>query len=272
MRLSPLRRLFCATLFLVAASAEAIAPTETDARTVMEAVEAQETGDRQTARVEITIMDRAGRKRQRTLVTRSMDFEGGTRQLMVFEAPADVRNAGLLSVNYEDAARSDEQWLYLPSLAKTSRISGADRSGSFMGTDLTYADMGGRDLEDYDYGMVEVAAMVDGEECWVIESRPRTDQERRETGYLKSQTWISKTKLIPLQTKSWVIEGKRLKYTKFSEIQQINGIWVPHKIVVRTVKDGEAESSSSLQFSGVAFDQPDVKESDFTERRLEQGL
>lgn len=273
MRLPLLHRPLSAVLLLLLAStALAIEPTETDARAVMEAVEAQETGDRQTARVEITIMDRAGRKRQRSLVTRSMDFDGGTRQLMLFEAPADVRNAGLLSVNYDDATRSDEQWLYLPSLAKTSRISGADRSGSFMGTDLTYADMGGRDLDDYDYVMVEASATVDGEDCWVIESRARSEQEQRETGYLKSQTWISKSKLLPLQTKAWVIEGKRLKYTKFSDIRQINGIWVPHKIVVRTVKDGEAESSSSLEFRDVAFDQPDVKESDFTERRLEQGL
>lgn len=261
-----------ALLLLLALPALAIESTETDARKVMEAVDAQETGDKQTARIEITITDKAGRERKRTLVTRAMDFDGGTRQLLLFEAPADVRNAGLLSVNYDDGDKTDDQWLYLPSLAKTSRISGSDRSGSFMGTDLTYADMGGRDLDDYEYVMVEQSASVDGEDCWVIESRPRDEEEQKETGYLKSHTWISKEKLIPLQTKAWVIEGKKLKYTKFGDVRSVNDIWVPHKVVVRTVKDGSAVSSSTLVFSEVAFDQEDVKESDFTERRLEQGL
>lgn len=265
-------RLFPLLSALLALPVAAIEPSETDPRAVMEAVEAQESGDRQTATIAITITDKAGRERHRTLQTRAMDFDGGTKQLLLFEAPADVRNAGLLSVDYDDGSVSDDQWLYLPSLNKTSRISGADRSGSFMGTDLTYADMGGRDLDDYTYEMVEASATVDGEECWVIESRPATDEEQKETGYLKSHTWISKDKLLPLQTKAWVLEGKKLKYTKFSEFQQINGIWVPHRVVVRTVKDGSAVSSSTLEFSNVAFDQEDVTESDFTERRLEQGL
>ena len=269
----PLRTLLTSALFLgLALPALAIDASETDARAVMEAVEAQETGDRQTSRIEITVTDKAGRERKRSVVTRSMDFEGGNRQLILFEAPADVRNAGLLSVDYDDSSKTDDQWLFLPSLSKSSRISGSDRSGSFMGTDLTYADMGGRDLDDYEYVMVDANAEVDGEPCWIIESRAVSDKERDVTGYLKSQSWNSKEKMLPIQVKAWVIEGKMLKYTRFDEIKQINGIWVPHSVVVRTVKGSEVQSTSTLTFSDVAFDQEDVTQDDFTERRLERGL
>ena len=59
---------------------------------------------------------------------------------MIFESPSDVQNTGLLSVDY-DGAKDDDQWLYLPSLHKATRISSGDKSGSFMGTDFTYSDM-----------------------------------------------------------------------------------------------------------------------------------
>ena len=32
---------------------------------------------------------------------------------MRFSAPADVKNTGLLSVDYDDGAKDDDQWLYL---------------------------------------------------------------------------------------------------------------------------------------------------------------
>ena len=103
----PLRTLLTSALLLgLALPALAIDASETDARAVMEAVEAQETGDRQTSRIEITVTDKAGRERKRSVVTRSMDFEGGNRQLILFEAPADVRNAGLLSVDYDDSSKT----------------------------------------------------------------------------------------------------------------------------------------------------------------------
>jgi len=266
-----LRSLLWAAL-LSPTSAIAVSPQSTDAVEIMRAVEDRELGDRSVARLEIEITDKAGRKRSRTVRSWSMDFEDSRKQLMLFESPADVRNAGLLSVDYDDPARSDDQWLYLPSLSKTTRISGADKSGSFMGTDLTYADMTRRDIEDYEYAILEASAEVGGEAVWLIEARPKTDQERSETGYLKTHIWVSKDKLVPVQSKAWVSEGKRLKYTQFKDIKKVDGLWIAHTIGVRTVRNGQVESSSALVFTSIAFDQEEVTADSFSERRLEQGL
>ena len=58
-----------------------------------------------------------------------MESGKARRQLMIFQAPADVRNMGMLSVDYDDAKKDDDQYLYLPSLKKTTRISSGDKSG-----------------------------------------------------------------------------------------------------------------------------------------------
>jgi len=257
---------------LIASFALAISPNATDPREIMDAVENRDVGDRATSRLQITITDKAGRKRTRGVQSRSMEFEGGRKQLMLFESPADVRNAGLYSIDYDDGAKTDDQWLYLPSLGKTTRISGADKSGSFMGTDLTYSDMTSRDPDVYEYTLIEASADVGGDACWLIESRPKTDKEKSETGYLKTQVWISKSKMLPLQIKAWVAEGKRLKYTQFKDVEEIDGVWTAKQILVRTVRNGSPESSSALVFTDLKFNDETVVEEDFSERRLEQGL
>ncbi len=255
-----------------AASAAALSPTETDANKIMSAVEDRDTGDKGTARMQMTITDSANRSRTRVVKTRLMKFKGGTKQIMFFESPADVRNTALLSFDYDAGGKSDDQWLYLPSLRKSTRISSSDKSGAFMGSDLTYADMTSKDPKDYNYKVVKASAKVRGEECWLIESKPKTKKEIRETGYLKSLVWVSKSKLLPLQTKSWVREGRKLKYTKFGDVRKVDGIWIAHRIVVRTVRGKSVVSTTKLRFMNYKLNDPDVKAADFTQRRLEKGL
>ena len=85
-----------------------------------------------------------------------------------------------------------------------------------MGTDLSYSDMTKTDPKHYDYEIVEQSAKVAGEDCWLIESRPKTAKAKKETGYIKSHVWVSKAKLTAMQVKSWVRKGKKLKYIQFA--------------------------------------------------------
>ncbi len=266
------RTLLAGVLLAWSGLAGALEPTETDARVIMEAVEARDSGDRQTASLHITIKDAADRERTRVVRSQTMAFDGGRKQLLLFESPKDVRNAGLLSVDYDDASKVDDQWLYLPSLGRTTRIASGDKSGSFMGTDLSYSDMTSKDPNAYDYVMVDADADVDGEACWQIEARPKTDKETSETGYLKTQLWVSKDKGMTVRIKAWVIQGKRLKYTQFSDIRQVDGVWIPHTVTVRTLRDGKRQSESVLRFTDLKLNQESVTTADFTEQRLERGL
>jgi hypothetical protein len=268
----PVVALAGATFLLHVSRASGLDRASIDARAIAVAVEKRNKGDRRTSQMTLSVKDATGRARVRQTRVQSMNFEAGEKTLILFESPADVRNTGLLSVDYDDGNKDDDQWLYLPSLHRSTRISTSDKSGSFMGTDITYADMTDRDTRQYDYTLVSPSVKVGNEDCWLIEAVPRNEKETKETGYVKTQSWISKDKLLPLQIKAWVQEGKKLKYMKFEDVQQIDGIWVSNKLVVRTMRGSEMESETVLQWSAVKFNDPAVSEQVFSERRLEQGL
>jgi outer membrane lipoprotein-sorting protein len=262
-----------ATLMAMApSSAAAIEPTASDPAKIMAAVEGRDTGDKMVARMQMTITDAGGSQRQRVVQTRSMKFAGGRKQLMIFESPADVRNTALLSTDWDDGAKDDDQWLYLPSLHKSTRISGADKSGAFMGSDFSYADMTTKDPKDYEYVLSKPSVMVGGEDCWLIEARPKTAKEKSETGYVKTMVWVSKKRLLPLQTKIWVAEGRKIKLIRSEQIKLVEGIWVPHRMSVRTVRGKEVLSTTVLDFLTLKLGDSTVKDGDFSQRRLEQGL
>ena len=264
--------LTAALVMLAAGPALAIDANETDAKKIMLAVNAQPDGDKVVARMKMAVRDSQGREKARVVQSKSIDFKGGTKQILIFESPADVRNTGLLSIDYDDGAKDDDQWLYLPSLRKSTRISSSDKSGSFMGTDLTYADMTEQDPSTYDYKMLDANAEVKGEACWKIEARPNTEKVKKETGYVKSVMFISKEKMMPLQVKNWVRDGKKLKYIKFKDIKKVDGIWVAHKILAQTKRGKQVESKTLITYKSFKLNQSSVTANDFNQRQLEKGL
>ena len=268
----PLVRIVVLVSGFVAARAVALEPSATDARAIAQAVEDRDVGDRGIAQATLKLIDQSGKERTRKFRQMTMKFAGGRKTIMFFESPADVRNTGFLSIDYDAGNKADDQWLFLPSLHRSTRIAAADKAGSFMGSDISYADLTKRDSSEYDYTLLEQSVKVDGEDCWLIEARPRSEAQKNETGYLKTQLWISKSKLVRMQVKAWVVEGKKLKYMKFGNLQQIDGIWVAHTVTVRTVRGEHVESTTVLDLNDVKFNQPNVDANQFAERRLEQGL
>ena len=76
--------------------------------------------------------------------------DDGDKSLFVFDEPRDVQGtAFLIHAHREDA---DDQWLYLPALKRVKRISSANRSGSFMGSEFAYEDMTAQEVEKFTTG------------------------------------------------------------------------------------------------------------------------
>ena len=260
------------SLLSTTAWSQTIDPNTTDPDTIMKAVEAREQGDRSKSVLNLEVRDAKGRTRSRTVVSWSKDFEEGRKQLMIFQQPADVAGTGLLSIDYDLGSKEDDQWLYLPSLKKSTRISSGEKSGSFMGTDLTYADMTKTDPNDFVYTIKKQSAKVGTEDCWVIEARPKSQRVQNETGYQKSRIWVSKTKLLAIQMKAWVIEGRKIKYIRFDDLKLVDGIWIAHKISARTKRNKKTESTTVLSFSSYKLNQDEVTDALFTQQKLQQGL
>ncbi len=244
---------------------------ETDANKILRAAFKRSTGNRAVERLRMTISDSRGRERVRVLRRRTMKFEADERTLLVFESPGDLRNTGLLSIDYDVPSKDPDQWLYLPGLGRSTRIASRRRSGSFVGSDLSYADLTLPNPDNYDARLVAARDKVDGVDCWHLEITPKTKDEVEATGYSKIELWIGKQSLVPLRVKA-EMKGERYKYISFGQVRQVQGVWTSKKIVARTVRGGKLQSQTVLEQLEVAFDQDSVTEADFTVHRLEQGL
>jgi len=240
------------------------------ARAIMEKSDARELGDNIASDLEMILIDKRGKKRIRLLRSLTKDFGEDTYRIMFFQKPADVRNTGFLTYDYEDPARDDDQWLYLPALKKSKRISTADKSGSFMGSDFTYSDMTTRDLDDYDYTLKKEME-VNGKKVWVIESIPRTEKVIKETGSTKGLVFVRQDNYVVIRSISWMKKGKKLKFMDIRGLELIDGIWTTTEIHMTTKKGRITEHKTILKFNNLKYNQ-NLDKNIFTVRRLEKGL
>jgi hypothetical protein len=194
------------------------------------------------------------------------------KSLVVIEAPADVSNTGFLTIAYQKHSQADEQWLYLPKLHRVSRVPNSGKSDSFVGSDFTLSDLSPMDPDNYDVKLVQESVKVGDQDCWLLEATPHSETVKAETGYEKTQLWISKDKLVMVQLKAWVGGGKRTKYLKISDIRKVDGIWTPHRLQMRTLDGPDVASETLIEVLNVSNDAKDVVDSDFTQQRLERGV
>ena len=118
--------------------------------------------------------------------------------------------------------KDNDQWLYLPALRKTRRISAAHRGDYFLGTDMTYEDINpGNKLsvEDYDYKYLK-SEMVDGHQSYVIEGIPVDDKTAKELGYSKAQAWVDIENAMIRKAEYWDIAGNHLKTLQVKDIKK----------------------------------------------------
>ncbi len=259
-------RILAALLALAIAPAAAAA---LDAREIMDRVDDRYDGDDATQDMEMLLIDKNGKRRLRKLLSFSRDVGEDTYSLLFFVSPADVEDTGFLTYDY-DAEKDDDQWLYLPALRKTKRIASSDKSGSFMGSDFSYADMTTREVDRYDWTLMKETE-VRGEPCWQIQGIPNTQDEIDETGYTKSIQFVRKDNYMVVRSLAWLEKGGRLKYMDVTKLEQIDGIWVATEILMTTKKGKVTQHKTILRSHDVRFGQ-DLEDDFFSVRRLEKGL
>ena len=239
-------------------------------REVMEKVNARDDGDKQVSTMEMVLVDRKGKKRQRTIRSFRKDMGKDSYSIMFFLSPADTKNTGFLTYDYDTAGKDDDQWLYLPALKKTKRIAGGDKSGSFMGSDFNFSDLSRPDLDDYDYKILKETP-IDGAKTWQIQVTPKSKDIAEESGYSKSVLWVRQDNLMMIRSVRWVNKSKRLKYFQVKELKQVDNIWVATKLQMVTKEGRNTVHATLLTLSDVRFNTP-LDDSMFTVRRLEKGI
>ena len=239
------------------------------ARAIMEKVDARDDGKTVEQDMLMVLIDKNGKKRVRDLKSYSKDFGADEHRILFFKSPADVKNTAFLTYDYDDPAKDDDQWLYLPALKKVKRIPTADKSGSFMGSDFSYFDMTDRDLEDYDFKLLK-ETKVRGKDAWVIQATPRNKKVIKESGYTKSIGIVRKDNYMVVRSINFMKNGKK-KYLDVKKLHQQNGIWVPDEMTMTTKKGKQTVHKTILKFDHIKVNTP-LSDDLFTTRRLEKGI
>jgi len=239
-------------------------------REIMEKVNARDEGDRSTGEMEMILIDKKGKKRVRKLKTFGRKKDKDTLSLMFFLSPADVKNTGFLTYDYNESGKDDDQWLYLPALRKTKRIAAGDKSGSFMGSDLNYSDMTTPDLDLYDYTLMKETE-VRGNKVWQIKAVPKSKDEAKKSGYSKSVIFIRQNNYVMIRAVRWVYKKRRNKYLDVKKLEKIDGIWVSTEMHVTTKTGKKTLHKTILKQKNISFNQDEVNADLFTVRRLEKG-
>ena len=144
---------------------------EMSGKEIMTIVDERPDGDDRRSVLTMTLINKRGQQRIREVKSFSKDFGKDKKSVMVFEKPADVKGTAFLSWEYDDPAREDDKWLYMPALKKVRRISGSSRNEYFMGSDFTYDDMGDRNVEEDTHTLLG-EENVGGHACWKVKSIP----------------------------------------------------------------------------------------------------
>ncbi|QOY53553.1 outer membrane lipoprotein-sorting protein [Candidatus Sulfurimonas marisnigri] len=237
---------------------------------IAQKVHDRDDGDNITSEMKMTLIDKNDKQRVRQLKVYTKDKGIDTQKLMFFMAPADVKNTGFLTYDYDDSSKDDDQWLYLPELQKVKRIASSDKSSSFMGSDFTYSDMTKRNVKDYTYKIMK-ESVVGGHKTWQILVTPKSEKTIDETGYTKSIIFVRQDNFVIVQALNYIKAGKKLKYMMLTGLEKIDGIWTTTKIQMVTKKGKKTLHKTILEFSSIKYNQ-DLKESFFVTRTIEKGL
>ena len=104
----------------------------------------------------MTLQNAAGQSTTREMEFTTLEREShdvGDKSLVLFRSPRDVEGTALLS--HAKITGSDDQWLYLPALGRVRRISSANKSGPFVGSEFAFEDFTSLELKKYTYDFIE---------------------------------------------------------------------------------------------------------------------
>ena len=171
------------------ARSESTAPEEIGLKIALEARARSEGFGNFTARLIMVLRNKQGQESRRQLRVKILEVAGdGDKSLFVFDQPRDVKGTALLIHTYREKA--DEQWLYLPALKRVKRISSSNRSGSFMGSEFSYEDLGTQEVEKFTYRYLRDEPCGDLT-CTVSE---RVPVDKR-SGYRRQLVWRDRDEL-----------------------------------------------------------------------------
>ncbi len=225
----------------------------------------------------MTLYDAGGDSVQRAVVQLILEGADGDKSIVRFRSPAEVKGVAALTHEHPDA--TDDSWLYLPATKRVRRISGANKTASFQGTEFTYEDLSNRIVDKYDWRFVEERALDrDGEPApvYVVEAVPRDP----DSGYSKLVVYLHREHWRQERIDFYDRAGTLLKVLRFGEWEHLHGrFWRAKQLSMdnaqtkkRTVLEIRAQLLDLSRYKSRSGEpRRNLTDEDFTTRALSRG-
>lgn len=232
-------------------------------------------GETSISEMTMVLVDRKKKEKKRQIQGYRKDYGEDKKSISIFMSPADIKNTSFLSYDWNDDAKEDDNWLYMPALRKVKRIASSNKKNSFMGSDFSYHDMNGLNISEWEFKFAKKkTAVIDGQECWVIDSQPRKDiraQVIKDTDYKRRRAWIRKDNFMAVQVKILMKKRGRIKVLKVKDIKKIQNIWTAHHLEMTTYQNKKMYHRTILLFNNIVYNKG-VDEKMFTTQWMQRGL
>lgn len=207
----------CSVLFVSTGFAET--PAEKGLK-IAQAADAANAGfAAETSEMKMTLINAHGDKTERRMSSKVLEgTDDGDKSIITFLWPADVKDTRMLTWTHKK--ENDDQWLYLPSLKRVKRISSRSKSGSFMGSEFAYEDLGSQEVEKYTYVYLRDEDL-NGRKTQVLQRTP-TDKK---SGYSKQIVWMDIEYQQATKIDFYDRKGELLKTFTFSGHTQHGRFW-----------------------------------------------
>ncbi len=188
--------------------------------------------------VDLTMVLRnaAGQESKRSLSISTLeipDEDVGDKSLVVFDSPKDIDGTALLS--HAKILDPDDQWLYLPALKRVKRISSANKSGPFVGSEFAFEDFTAIELNKYEYKWLREEE-VDGVMMDVVERYPRYEN----SGYARQVAWVDQEIFQIRKVDFYDRRDDLLKTLLLEDYRDYDGVWRSHKFLMTNHKTGKS--------------------------------
>jgi outer membrane lipoprotein-sorting protein len=214
-----------------------------------------------------TLINKDGEERVRRTngYTKLQDNGNDNMRTVRFLSPGDIKGTATLLI--EHAAGEDDMWIYLPALKKVRRLVASNKKDSFVGTEFSYGDVIGHKTSDWTHRILQEET-VEGSPTYVIESLPKDDEVKSNTGYSKRVSWVAKDNFIAVRTDFWDVGGQPLKTLTAREIKAVgtNAKWQPMISEAINLQNGR---KTVIRFEEFKADQ-DLSDNYFTPRSLDR--
>lgn len=212
--------------------------------------------------MQMTLRNKNGDERTRQMNSRSLEVaDDGDKSLIVFNDPADVKGTALLTHSHK--VGQDDQWLFLPALKRTKRISSSNKSGPFVGSEFAYEDLSSQEVEKYTYKFLRDETM-DGQDFFVVERYPVD----KKSGYTRQIAWMDQEHYRVHKVEFYDRKKSLLKTLISSDFNQyLDQYWRPLKMEMVNHQTGK---STLLTFADYEF-QTGLDNSDFTRNSLQKA-